>query len=106
MSNPRLYEWIALQRVASGGVAKSAGVYVDQGRPVPEHMTLVFDRLTWSGLLVVVEGDPIWDVRRVTFTDAGRARYEELGREREQQKRHRQTELEVPGPEFGTDRTQ
>ncbi|MCA1600372.1 MAG: hypothetical protein LC776_01570 [Acidobacteria bacterium] len=98
MSDPRLYEWIALRRVVGGGMAKSAGVYFDHGRPVPEHLTAVFDRLVWDGLLVVAEGDPIWGLRRVSLTEAGQARYVALGRERQQ---HQYTELEVPGAEFG-----
>lgn len=96
MSDPRLYEWLALRRVAGGGIAKSAGVYFDHGRPVPEHMIELFDRLTWSGLLVVADGDPVWELRRLSLTDAGQAQYVALGREW-----HRHTELEVPGAEFG-----
>ncbi|MGH7511070.1 MAG: hypothetical protein ACREMZ_16630 [Gemmatimonadales bacterium] len=81
-------------------MAKSAGVYLDHGRPVPHHMIAVFDRLTWSGLLVIADGDPIWELRRISLTDVGQARYVALGRER-QQEQHRHTELEVPGAEFG-----
>ncbi len=35
MTDSGLYEWLALRRVAGGGVAKVAGMYFDQGRPVP-----------------------------------------------------------------------
>jgi hypothetical protein len=35
--------------VAGGGIAKSAGVYLDHGFPTPAHLTEVFDRLTWTG---------------------------------------------------------
>ena len=59
MSDPRLSEWIALRRVHDGGVAKVAGLYLDHGRPAPSHLIEVFDRLTWDGLLVVADGDPI-----------------------------------------------
>ena len=81
-------------------MAKSAGVYFDHGRPIPAHLTEVFDRLVWSGLLVVADGDPIWGVRRISLSDAGQARYVALGRER-QQEHHRHTGLEAPEPEFG-----
>lgn len=99
MNNPGLYEWLALCRVAGGGMAKSAGVYFDHGRPVPGHLIEVFDRLVWSGLLSVADGDPIWELRRINFTEAGQARYEVLS-QREREQRHH-TELEVPPPEFG-----
>ncbi len=39
MRDRRLYEWMALRRVAGGGMAKVAGVYLDHGRPVPEQLT-------------------------------------------------------------------
>lgn len=45
MNDPGLYQWLALRRVAEGEMAKSAGVYFDQGRPVPGHLIEVFDRL-------------------------------------------------------------
>ncbi|MCA1704306.1 MAG: hypothetical protein LC808_14020 [Actinobacteria bacterium] len=78
MSDPRLSEWIALRRVHDGAVVKSAGVYFDQGRPVPSYLTEVFDRIVWTGLVAVAEGDPVWSVRRLSLTDAGQARHAEL----------------------------
>ena len=81
-------------------MAKSAGVYFDHGRRIPEHMIAVFDRLIWNGLLVVADGDPIWELRRLSLTDVGQARYVALGRER-QQEQHRHTDLEAPGVECG-----
>lgn len=96
MSDPRLYEWIALRDVGEGGVAKSAGVYLDHGCPVPSHLTEVLDRLTWAGLVTVAEGDPIWSMRRLSLTDAGQARYAALCEQRQR------TQLEAPAPEFGT----
>lgn len=82
MSDPALDEWLALRRVHDGGVAKSAGAYFDHGRPVPEHLTGVFDRLIWTGLVSVVAGDPIWQLRRLSLTDAGALRYAALGEPR------------------------
>ncbi len=96
MSDPRLYEWIALRRVHDGGVAKVAGVYLHHGRPVPSHLTEVFDRLTWNGLLVVADGDPIWELRRLSLTDTGQVRYVALAQQRQR------APLEAPAPEFGT----
>ncbi len=98
VSDPRLSEWIVLRRVHDGGVAKVAGVYLDHGRPVPGHLTEVFDRLTWNGLLVVAEGEPIGELRRLSLTDTGQARYTALCAERQQQR----AAHEAPAPEFGT----
>ena len=43
VTDPRLYEWIVLRRVAGGSIAKSAGMYFDHGRPIPGHLIEVFD---------------------------------------------------------------
>lgn len=101
MNDPGLYEWLALRRVTEGGIAKSAGLYLDHGRPVPGHLIEVFDRLVWSGLAVVADGDPIWDVRRIRLGEEGRARYLALCQQQPQPTKR--TELEVPGPVFGRD---
>jgi hypothetical protein len=95
VSDPRLYEWIAPRRIAGGGGAKSAEMYFDHGRPVPVHMIPVFDRLRWSGLFVIADSDPLWDLRRISLTAAGRVRYEALAQQRER------TRLQAPTPEFG-----
>lgn len=98
MSDPSLYEWIALRRVRDGGMAKSAGAYLDHGRPTPTYLTGVFDRLIWTGLVTVAVGDPIWDLRRLDLTDTGTARYTAL----DEQQRQRQSGLTVPAPKHGT----
>ena len=95
VSDPGLSEWLALRRVQEGGVAKSAGVYFDHGRPAPGDLTEVFDRLTWTGLVTVAEGDPIWSVRRLSLTDTGHARYAVLCEQRQR------VALPVPPAEFG-----
>lgn len=102
MSGPELSEWMALCRVADGGMAKAAGMYFDQGRPVPGHLIEVFDRLMWDGLLSVADGDPIWGVRQISLSEAGQARYLALCHQQPQPTKHR--ELEVPPPEFGPSR--
>ncbi|MGH3933209.1 MAG: hypothetical protein ACRDTF_24910 [Pseudonocardiaceae bacterium] len=79
-------------------MAKSAGAYFDHGRPTPGHLTEVFDRLVWTGLVTVADGDALWDLRRVGLTDAGQARYAALSEQRP-------TELAVPPPAFGTTQT-
>jgi len=38
----------------------------------------VFDRLVWSGLVSVAEGDPLWELRGLSLTEAGAARYAAL----------------------------
>lgn len=85
MSDPGLYEQIALRRIHDGGITKSAGAYLDQGRPTPEYLTDVFDRLTWIGWAAVADGSPVWDLRRLSLTDAGQVRYAQLC---ERQARH------------------
>ncbi|MGH3914666.1 MAG: hypothetical protein ACRDTC_14860, partial [Pseudonocardiaceae bacterium] len=92
-SDPGLYEWLALRRVHDGGVAKVAGVYLERGRPTPEHLTDAFDRLVWTGLVTVAEGDVLWDLRRLNLTDTGQARYTTLNHQRP-------TGIAVPAPEF------
>ena len=97
MNDPGLYEWMALRRVAEGGMAKSAGVYLDHGSPVPDHLVSVFDRLTWSGLLVIADGDPLWELRRISLSDAGQGRYLALSTQQRQG-----SGIEVPGAELGS----
>lgn len=104
MNDPGLYEWLALRSVAGGGVAKSAGVYFDHGRPVPGHLIEVFDRLVWNGLLVVADGDPIWESRRISLTEAGQEGYGVLCQQQEEQRQRQCTKSEVPPPEFGSGR--
>jgi hypothetical protein len=82
MSDPRLYEWLALRRVDEGVIAISAGIYYKHGRSVPAHLTAVLDRLRCGGLIVIAEGDPIWDLRPISLTHAGQARYQDLCQQR------------------------
>lgn len=95
MSGSGMYEWMALRRVHDGGVAKSAGAYIDHGRPITEHLTGVFDRLIWMGLVSVAGGDPIWELRSLSLTDTGQARYMALGE-------HQRGDPQAPGPEHAT----
>ncbi|MGH3926343.1 MAG: hypothetical protein ACRDTT_26345 [Pseudonocardiaceae bacterium] len=98
MSDPDLYEWLALRRIHRGGIAKSAGTYLDYGRPTPGHLIEVFDRLIWTELVTVADGNALWDPRRVSLTDAGQARYAALSEQRP-------SELVVLPPEFGITQT-
>ena len=95
MSDPSLDEWMALRRVHGGGVAKSAGVYFDHGCPTPGHLTGVFDRLVWAGLVRVADGDLLWELRGLSLTDTGQARYAVLG------ERQRES-VQAPPAEHGT----
>ncbi|MGH3915209.1 MAG: hypothetical protein ACRDTC_17655 [Pseudonocardiaceae bacterium] len=95
MSDRDLYEWLALRRVHDDGIAKSAGAYFDNGRLTPGHLTEVFDRLIWTGLITVADGDLLGDLRRLSLTGIGQARYAALSEQR-------RTDLVVPPPEFGT----
>lgn len=78
MSDPGLYERIALRRIHDGGVAKAAGAYLDHGRPTPGYLADVFDRLTWTGWAIVADGHPPCELRRLALTDTGQARYAAL----------------------------
>jgi hypothetical protein len=82
VSDPRLYEWLALRRVDEGAITTSAGVYYKHSRPIPAHLTAVFDRLRWNGLIAIADGDPIWELRPIGLTDAGQARYQALCQQR------------------------
>jgi hypothetical protein len=68
--------WIALGRAHQGGVTNLAGQWRDFGSPVPGSVADALDRLTSSGQLALAVEDPkSCGARRVTVTDAGRARY-------------------------------
>lgn len=95
VSDPGLHEWIALRRVHDGGVAKSAGAYFEDGRPAPEHLTGAYDRLIWTGLVVVADGDPLWELRQLGLTEGGQARYAVLSELRRESP-------PVPPPEHNT----
>ncbi|MGH3913629.1 MAG: hypothetical protein ACRDTC_09480 [Pseudonocardiaceae bacterium] len=98
MSDPDLYAWMALRRVTDGYLAKMAGAYFDRGRPVPEYLTEVFDQLIWTGLVAVAEGDTLWDLRRLSLTGTGKARYAVLSEQRNPKQA-------VPPPQFGITQT-
>lgn len=102
MSNPLLSEWIALHRVHEGGVGKCAGAYFEHGHPVPGQLTAVFDRLSWTGLVAVAEGDPLWSLRQLSITPAGHARYATLCTALRAQRQ--QSDMPMPSAEFGTQR--
>ncbi|MGH3777872.1 MAG: hypothetical protein ACRDRR_19420 [Pseudonocardiaceae bacterium] len=71
--------WIALRRAHQGGVANLAGHWLDSGRPVPGYVADALDWFTRTGLLALADADPeSGDLRRVTVTDTGCARYVEL----------------------------
>lgn len=94
MSDPELYQRMALRRVEGGGMAKAAGAYVDHGRPTPGHLIEVFDQLIRAGLVVIAEGDVIWELRRMSLTDTGKARYAVLAERLDPQHT-------IPLPELG-----
>lgn len=70
-------DWLvlALCLVDEGGIAKSAGVYFNRGRPSPKHLIEVFDRLIWAGWVSVTAGDPIWAIRQMNLTQTGQNWY-------------------------------
>jgi len=99
VNDPGLYEWIALRRVHDGGVAKLADAYLDRGRPTPDYLAEVFDRLVWTGWASLAEGDSRWALRRLCLTGAGAIRYAELC-ERERTSPQHQEIPPVPDPKF------
>jgi hypothetical protein len=68
---------MALRRAHDGGVAKAGDRYVDGGFPTPGYLDGVFDELINTGLLALADEDP-YGLRRVSVTEAGRARYAQL----------------------------
>jgi len=93
VSDPHLYEWLVLRRVHDGGTAKSAGNYYDGGMSIPEYLTRMLDYLVRTGLVGVAAGDPVWEIRRLSLTEAGAVRYAELCEKRDP--------LRAPSPEHG-----
>ncbi|MGH3941900.1 MAG: hypothetical protein ACRDTG_25405 [Pseudonocardiaceae bacterium] len=98
MRESDLYPWMALRRVEGGGMARAAGAYFDFGRPTPGHLTGVFDQLIWAGLVAVAAGDALWELRRMSLTDTGKARYAVLSE-------HLDPEYAVAPCEFGATHT-
>lgn len=73
--------WIALEKAHQGEVSHLASQWLDSANPEPGYLADALNRLTHSGQLALAAADPQSpDARRVTVTDAGRARYEALCR--------------------------
>ncbi|MGH3941109.1 MAG: hypothetical protein ACRDTG_21210 [Pseudonocardiaceae bacterium] len=76
--DPARDEWRALHLIQEGAVTKVAGVYLHHDRPIPAELVAVFGEIAWAGWLSLAEGDPLWDHRPVSLTDAGAARHAAL----------------------------
>lgn len=72
-----LYDWIALRRVSSGGVATKLGRWFESGRRVPGYVADTLAELRETGLIMVIDPGSS-GMARVALTDAGIARYDIL----------------------------
>jgi hypothetical protein len=73
-----LTEWLALRRVALGGISLSACIrYLDGGRPLLFGLEDQFDRFLVVGFIRLAPGDE-YGVQRVVFSPAGLERFSEL----------------------------
>ncbi|MGH2886741.1 MAG: hypothetical protein ACRDPA_29295 [Solirubrobacteraceae bacterium] len=79
LSGQELVDWLALSRVRTGGVVRCRDEYLEGGQRMPCYLVpeLLFDVLLRAGLLQLDQPDPA-GLTRLSLTDAGRARYEEL----------------------------
>jgi hypothetical protein len=75
-----LYEWIALRRVGSGGIATTADRWFDGGRRVPGYVAGTLADLCRAGLVMVIDPSGI---ARAALTDAGITRYDVLCQQRQ-----------------------
>ena len=77
-----LYEWIALRRVGSGGIATTADRWFDAGRRVPGYVAGTLAGLCEAGLVMVIDPDTS-GIARAALTDAGITRYGVLCQQRQ-----------------------
>ncbi|MGH3833943.1 MAG: hypothetical protein ACRDRS_26470, partial [Pseudonocardiaceae bacterium] len=84
LTGAELVDWMALSRVRGGAVTEFRGGYLDGGRLVPGYLVpgLLFDALLRVGLLRLESPDAV-GVARLSMTDTGRARFEDLRSRRE-----------------------
>ncbi|MGH3837590.1 MAG: hypothetical protein ACRDSF_18095 [Pseudonocardiaceae bacterium] len=76
-----LYDWIALRRVAGGGVTQASGCWLDSGHRVPGYVADALTQLLAGGLVALADQDP-YGMRRLTLTDSGATRYTWLCQQR------------------------
>lgn len=75
-----VFELIALTRIAANEVTTMAGRYLDDGFLLPDHLVRIVDQLILDQLVVIGDGDLLWDCRAVRLTEAGQRRYQFLRR--------------------------
>lgn len=74
-----LLTWISLSRVADGSVSQQGDHYLDGDAPLPPYLVVPVSTLLTEGLLAVGDADPAGG-RRVSLTEAGQSRHEQLRR--------------------------
>lgn len=79
LSVGELVDWMALSRVHAGAVVRCGEDYLDEGALLSRYLLpeLLFDVLVRVGLLAVGECDQLGQ-EKLSLTEAGRARYDEL----------------------------
>lgn len=77
-----LYDWMALRRVNAGGIARMGDQWFDHGRQIPDYVADSLAALCDSSAVALAELDG-WGMRRAALTNAGRARFQQLCRQRQ-----------------------
>lgn len=76
-----LFHWIALRRVAHGGIARMGDRWYDTGRRTPDYVADALAELCHAGLVALADPGP-GGMARTALTAAGTARYEQLCQQR------------------------
>jgi hypothetical protein len=77
-----LYDWIALRRVGSGGIATMANRWFDAGRRVGGYVADTLAALCGAGLVMAIDPD-VSGIAQAALTDAGMTRYDVLCQQRQ-----------------------
>lgn len=72
-----LLTWITLNRAAEGSVTQQDDRFLDWGAPLPPDLAVPLTTLITEGLLALADPEPT-GCRRVTVTEAGRVRHDQL----------------------------
>jgi hypothetical protein len=74
-----LYDWMALRRVSSGGIARMGDHWLEHGRRIPGYIADALAVLCDNDVVSLAELD-VWSMQRAALTDTGTVRYQQLNR--------------------------